>query len=137
MMMTSKLSMKWDLDSIFTGGSQSAELTDFIEGTEEWIEKLNQELESFGENKTLAHLIPLLETKREVRARISEISAFISCLTAQDVMDKQAKQLVGKRNQLMAQVQKLSTTFSFSLAEVADDTWSNWTQDKKVEIGRA
>lgn len=133
MMMTSKLSMKWDLDSIFTGGSQSEELTDFIEGTEEWIEKLNQELESFDENKTLDHLIPLLETKREVRARISEISAFISCLTAQDVTDKQAKQLVGKRNQLMAQVQKLSTTFSFSLAEVADDTWEDWTQDKKVE----
>src|SRR5690625_5824156 len=101
MMMTSKLSMKWDLDSIFTGGSQSAELTDFIEGTEEWIEKLNQELESFGENKTLDHLIPLLETKREVRARISEISAFISCLTAQDVRSEEHTSELQSRGHLV------------------------------------
>lgn len=131
--MTNTLSLTWDLETIFSGGSHSEELTEFMTEAEQWLEKHGEQLSLFAKNQTLTDLIPLIETTRQVQIHLREISAFISCLTAQDVTDKQAKQLVGRRNQLIAQAQKFTTKLSFALANVADDIWATWKQDQEIE----
>lgn len=61
-----------------------------------------------------------------------EISAFVSCLTAQDVNDKYARRLVGIRNELNAATQKLITKFSFALSRIDDQEWQSWLEDQQL-----
>lgn len=131
--MKNKLSLKWDLETIFSGGSQSVELEHYIEEAQQWLEKLGDQLTPFSQSPELDQLLTLVETIRQVDIHNGEISAFVSCLTAQDVNDKQAKQLVGTRNQLGATSEKLVTQFSFALSRVDDQTWDKWQADEKIK----
>lgn len=131
--MKNKLSLKWDLETIFAGGSQSVELEHYIEEAQQWLEKLAEQLSPFSQSPKFDQLLTLVETIRQVDIHNGEISAFVSCLTAQDVNDKHAKQLVGTRNQLVATSEKLITQFSFALSRVDDQTWDTWQADEKIE----
>ncbi|HHU20706.1 MAG TPA: M3 family oligoendopeptidase [Bacilli bacterium] len=131
--MKNKLSLKWDLETIFSGGSQSVELQDYIEEAEQWLAKFAEQLTPFSKQPQLDQLKQLVETIRQVDIHNGEISAFVSCLTAQDVNDKYAKQLVGTRNQLGASSEKLITQFSFALSRVNDQTWQTWLADEGLK----
>lgn len=132
-MMKSNLSLRWNLENIFSGGSQSEELVNYIEETYDWLDKLAQQMTPFTEKQDQEQLVKITDTIRQVEVHIHEIGAFISCLTAQDVDDKHAKQLVGQRNQLGADYQKLMTQFSFALARVDNQTWGTWQQDESIK----
>lgn len=130
--MKNKLSLKWDLETIFPGGSQSDELQNYIKEAQQWLEKFAEQLIPFSKQPQLDQLKQLVETIRQVKIHNGEISAFVSCLTAQDVNDKQAKQLVGTRNLLGASSAKLVTQFSFALSRVDDQTWQSWLEDEEL-----
>lgn len=130
--MKNKLSLKWDLETIFPGGSQSDELQNYIKEAQQWLEKFAEQLIPFSKQPQLDQLKQLVETIRQVKIHNGEISAFVSCLTAQDVNDKQAKQLVGTRSLLGASSAKLVTQFSFALSRVDDQTWQSWLEDEEL-----
>ncbi|BAM47776.1 M3 family oligoendopeptidase [Amphibacillus xylanus] len=130
--MKNNLSLTWDLETIFEGGSESSELKQYIQAAQDWIETFKQQVTPFAEKPELDQLIELTETIRQVSMHNGEIGAFVSCLTAQDVNDKYARRLVGIRNELNAATQKLITKFSFALSRVDDQEWQSWLEDQQL-----
>ena len=131
--MKDNLSLTWNLENIFRGGSQSEELTEFIKQANALIDKLSEELHPFSDKQEKDQLVELTETIKQAQVHTREIGAFISCLTAQDVTDNNAKLLVSQRNQLSARLQKLMTKFGFALSRVDDETWLSWLEDDKLK----
>ncbi|WP_440895152.1 M3 family oligoendopeptidase [Amphibacillus sp. Q70] len=131
--MKSNLSLRWNLENIFSGGSQSEELVNYIEEAKDLLDRLAQQMAPFAEKQEQDQLVKITDTIKQIEVHIGEIGAFISCLTAQDVNDKPAKQLVGQRNQLAAVYQKLITKFSFALSRVNNQTWEAWQQDESIK----
>lgn len=130
--MKNNLSLTWDLETIFEGGSESSELKQYIQAAQDWIETFKQQVTPFAEKPELDQLVELAETIRQVSMHNGEIGAFVSCLTAQDVNDKYARRLVGIRNELNAATQKLITKFSFALSRVDDQEWQSWLEDQQL-----
>lgn len=132
-MMKENLSLKWNLENIFSGGSESTELVEFVDETKDLLDKLTSQLEPFSEKQDKDLLIELIKTIKQSRENVREIGAFVSCLTAQDVTDKKAKQLVSDRSELGARLSKLMTKFSFALSRVSDETWEAWLKDESLK----
>lgn len=89
----------WDLDVIFPGGSDSEAFRTYLKDIEKDKETFSAEVEAFTpedgnvEEEQLTGVVNELES---VMKKLREASAFISCLSAQDVTDEKASLLVGK-----------------------------------------
>lgn len=129
------LKVVWDLDSIFSGGSDSEQLQTYFQETEALLEQLDTRMTSFAKQPvetSIENFIELVNLIRMTRVHIGEISAFISCLTAQDVTDKKAKLLVGNRSRLGAQFAKLMTNFDLALAEIPEQRWQELLKEPAI-----
>ncbi|MBU5595274.1 M3 family oligoendopeptidase [Amphibacillus sp. MSJ-3] len=131
--MNNHLSLKWNLENIFSGGSQSEDLRNDIEQTYDLLKELDHQIDKLIKEQEREQLIKTAEIIKRIKIHINEVGAFISCLTAQDVNDKHARQLVGQRNQFNAQYEKLMTKFSFVLSKVNHQTWEEWQQDPEIQ----
>lgn len=92
--------IKWDLESIFKGGSDSQEFTEFLRETDN---RMNQWIQRRDE-MTIEELVQAIES---ISPRLRQTGAFVSCLTAQNVKDKQALLLAEKVQEQQVKAQKL------------------------------
>lgn len=116
----------WDLEAIFPGGSSSETFHTYIENVQKETQQLAVAIENFKpkEGKVNADELSNIVSKLEnVRNKMREASAFISCLSAQDVKDKEASLLVGKRSALTAEMNAVKTNFDQKLNSIDDATW--------------
>ncbi|MUV36316.1 Oligoendopeptidase F, plasmid [Lentibacillus sp. JNUCC-1] len=122
--MTETYQPTWDLDTVFSGGSDSEELRTYLTKLESNIDKLKGYVDSFdpvsASSVQLAETIAHLEkTTKQLR----EASAFISCLSAQDVTDKKATILVGKRSDLSARLGTITTSLDQKMVKIPGTDW--------------
>lgn len=120
------LKQVWNLETIFPGGSKSAELQDYIKQTTACLTELANHVKRFTRkpsDTSVLSFTELVKAIRSSRVHLGEISAFISCLTAQDVTDKNAKLLVSKRSSLGAEFQKMITDIDLALVQIPDTQW--------------
>ncbi|WP_151737186.1 M3 family oligoendopeptidase ['Paenibacillus yunnanensis' Narsing Rao et al. 2020] len=127
--MKSSLSLTWDLDSIFAGGSASPQLAEFLLKLENDLETLRSRVEvstpplSGEETSALDATLELLQS---CAARLIQAAEFTGCLGAQDQQDKGAVRLSSKVNGMRAAYQGISSKFDNVLAQTADDVWNVW-----------
>ncbi|MCP3030209.1 M3 family oligoendopeptidase [Halobacillus sp. A1] len=117
---------QWDLDAIFPGGSDSVELTTYVANIELRISELHQHVQNFVFPKIpeqTKELREVIDHAQEAAKRLKEFSAFISCLSAQDVKDKQAQMWVSKRTELSAKYNNIQTEFDQKLVQIDSSTW--------------
>ncbi|WP_053219866.1 M3 family oligoendopeptidase [Virgibacillus senegalensis] len=125
--MDSRYNPRWDLESIFSGGSESTELQDYIKVLETDLDHLTQQVNGFplpekpDDVGFLESIISLLE---KVSKQIGEVSAYVSCLTAEDVHDHKAKLLVGKRSELSAAYSAILTILDRKFVQIDSDVWN-------------
>ncbi|MCZ0703939.1 pepF/M3 family oligoendopeptidase [Natronobacillus azotifigens] len=134
--MKEDLKQVWDLDSVFSGGSGSTELKAYFQETEQSLTELTENVNRFTDQPakiTNTEFAELVEHIRIARVHIGEIGAFISCLLAQDVTDKEAKLLAGRRSSLAAQFGKLITNFDLALAEIPEQRWGELLEDPSIK----
>ncbi|CAG9619398.1 M3 family oligoendopeptidase [Sutcliffiella rhizosphaerae] len=123
-MATKTYSETWDLDVFFNGGSKSEDFHTYLDGLHSEISAFGQEIEAFSADS----LEEVLGSYERVVKKVVEASAFISCLLAQDVKDKQASQLQGKVAQLHAKLQVHLGALDEKLVDINDSSWSNLLQ---------
>ncbi|WKA53956.1 M3 family oligoendopeptidase [Planococcus shixiaomingii] len=117
----------WDLDSIFKGGSKSEELKAYIAAFESDMQELAKQVDAYEmptapkQSEELVSILSLLETTTK---QLREISAFASCLTAQDMSDNEAKILVGKRGELGAAYASILVKLDQKFLQVDDALWT-------------
>src|SRR5699024_10216076 len=79
-------------------------------------EHINEIMEAFTK------LIDKLETTRK---ELRDAGAFVSCLSAQDVHDKKATQLVGEMSMISAKMGTIQTNFNQKLIAMDEKAWEH------------
>lgn len=124
-----KYSLNWDLDSIFSGGSDSPALNERLEQLEKQIntyyQSVNQWDHSVSTNDELTTLIKQQETITE---GFSQCNSYITALLSANVKDTQAKLLSGKLYALLPRWQSADTILSKKFAEISDNNWQTLLQ---------
>lgn len=124
------LQQTWNLETIFPGGSSSPQLASFLETLEKDMQALQQDVRSLSVPDSIEGtqaLEAFLEQFQSCYARVREASAFVSCLTAQNVNDKKAVQLSGRVTSLSATLQSVKSRFDNVLRGMNDELWTAWT----------
>ena len=122
-----KYSPTWDLDAIFPGGSESETFHKFVQDIEADILSLSNKVEMFDPYNDLTleeKIVNLVKIMDPLMKRLREASAFISCLSAQNVNDKQASLLLTKRSELQAKMDGVQTIWQQKLSEIDENRWS-------------
>ncbi|MGN7763531.1 M3 family oligoendopeptidase [Paenibacillus sp. 22594] len=127
--MKQPLSLTWELDSIFPGGSASPQFESFLKKLETDIQVLGQQVAESASptnvesTRALDEVIALLQScsGRQVQA-----SEFAGCLGAQNQQDKGAVRLSSKVTGLRAGFEGVSSKFDNVLRQTPDDVWGEW-----------
>ena len=118
------INVNWDLDSIFAGGSESSELTDFLAQLAADFSAIEatSHLDTLTE-QTQAVWVAVIHTMYDLGARLNQAGSFIGCLVSQDVKDDKALQLMGQVDSLSARLGTLWTQQTAIFAQQNDDAW--------------
>jgi oligoendopeptidase F len=128
------ISKNWDLDSIFEGGSQSANLAEFLNSLTDDL--TNFEVKSVPSpltEVTQTVWVEKINTLYELSARLRQAGSFIECLLSQDVKDSKALQLMAQVDQLGAQLGNLWTQLSDIFARQDEAAWSKLLADTSLK----
>lgn len=116
----------WDLDIIFPGGSDSEAFHVYLKNIETEIQRLAESVNNYHPDKGNADadkLIDVITLMEKTGNKMRDAFAFISCLSAQDVHDKGAGLLVGKRSALKAEMDAVKTNLNQKLIVIDDKKW--------------
>ena len=117
------VSQNWDLNSLFPGGSSSESFSSYLILLRSKIQELHANtVQNRGEAdpQSWANLINLFQ---EVHVRLRRASAFVSCLTAQDVQDQQAQKLGAEVSQLRAELGSIANLIEEQTLQLSDAEW--------------
>lgn len=126
----STYSLTWDLDSIFNGGSESAEFQTYVKTLELNINEFKKSLDELINENKLAEIITLIQP---LVSQMKEAGAFVSCLQAQNVNDKKAGELKGKVTSISAEFQTLLTKFDQYLISIPADHWTSMVNHPDIQ----
>lgn len=132
--MKEPLSVVWDLDIIFAGGSASPTFAQFLDRLDQQMIEFRASLEQVKHPiaEPLAVLLPLVETMQAILLSIREADSFVSCLTAENQNDKKAVQLNGRVAVMGAQFNSALTHFDQLLKQIPDDAWEILLKDEAI-----
>lgn len=128
------LSARWELESIFPGGSESRELLTFMEQLERDLAAflpIIQRIDSTAEDHSI--LIGLVDDIQQFNLRTKHASSFTYCLTAQDVTDQKAKSLHGRSKQNEATLQTILSKFAEKIAEMDPEQWQAFVAAREIQ----
>lgn len=133
--MKQPISVTWNLDSIFPGGSSSAEFAGFLNKLESDIAALSEQVNSavFPVNAyDTAALDGVIELLQSCAARLTQASEFAGCLGAQNQQDKGAVRLSAKVTGLRAGFEGISSRFDSILRQTSDEVWAQWMSRPEI-----
>jgi oligoendopeptidase F len=124
---------KWDLESIFPGGSESQAFLKFVEKLEEDMTEVTKTVQGIGNTlEDLTVWIGFLRDIQNLMLRTKQASSFTYCLTAQDVTDQKAKTLHGRSKQYEANLQILLFNFAEKISEIHSDQWQDIVSNSEI-----
>ncbi|TFE24280.1 M3 family oligoendopeptidase [Cohnella luojiensis] len=125
--MKQSLSLKWNLESLFSGGSSSPQYAAFVEETETLAALLLKELQNSGDAVPNPNELTAWTDKLQaVVSRLREADSYVSCLTSQDMGDKRAVAWTERIQTLSARFKQAADLFDAKLASVPDSHWHEW-----------
>lgn len=127
--MNKPLRQTWDLESIFPGGSSSTAFKAFLETLEQEVRQLKAAVSSAtvpGSLQEAEGLEQIISMYEQSMAKLSEASAFTSCLVSQDQTDKKAVQLSGWITALYAELQGIKANVDNLFRGMDDTLWEAW-----------
>lgn len=120
--MLKNLNPVWDLDSLFPGGSGSAELAAHLRQVAVDVEELPKYIPSGGDYTEWQQLF---ERIQDISAGMRQAGAFIGCLNAQNTKDNSAKLLAGHMSQHYAALNSVMTTVDEKILGLDDAVWTD------------
>ncbi|MBO8157309.1 MAG: M3 family oligoendopeptidase [Bacillaceae bacterium] len=125
----------WDLDSIFPGGSESEQLQSHLSQLEAQILSFSEMVQSYSTPSSkddAARTAEIVDEATAIIADMRQASAFVGCLEAQDLSDRQANVL---RNKISTLYVKFSTSFNAfqqMLSKTSDDVWKELLKNEHL-----
>lgn len=126
--MKQQYSLKWNLESLFSGGSFSSEFVAFVDETEILAASLLKELQNSGDNPADNDLLTDWTLKlQDVLSRLREADSFVLCLTSQEMGDKRAVAWTERIQTLSARYKQAMDLYEANLAAVPEQRWQQWS----------
>ncbi|MEZ5360553.1 MAG: M3 family oligoendopeptidase [Candidatus Zixiibacteriota bacterium] len=135
-MSTDTISMRWDLESVFPGGSSSPQYTEFRKAIASDLAKAEQTFAELPEKldaNTVDTWADFLCSIQSIVERISHAISFAGCLGAQDVADEQAQVIEDEVTGMSADWQKIVTGIEERAVAFDDAAWKNLMAHDKVK----
>lgn len=126
----------WEMDTVFAGGSESADFAAFLDQLETGIAALGEHVhkaKAVQENEKAIVWQELLANIQDITARLKEAGAFTSCLTAQNVHDENAKLISGRLKKLSAAFGAVLNTWEEQLLALSDEAWSELVESEAIK----
>jgi oligoendopeptidase F len=120
------LQQTWDLETLFPGGSESPQFTTYIEQIVQDVDTLREQIQQTtppGSANDTKQLATVVEKVQSIAVRLRQASAFVGCLTAQNMKDKKAVLLGGRIKTIFAAYSSALTHFDQIIMNIADDVW--------------
>ena len=122
----------WDLESIFAGGSASAEFREFVAALERDVAGAGERVRALGDGTPDAGIRTVLLDVQAASQRLEEAFAFAECLRAQDTADAAAGQWMGRLDALAASLKALGASLSAFTAALPDERWQALTDGAEL-----
>lgn len=132
--MESKYQLTWDLDSIFEGGSRSPGLLAFLDDLEQAPELLRRQIDLLPlpeGSEALDRWREAMDTRDGIEERLTQVRAFVGCLTSQNVNDTQAKLLNGRVQRLIASFEAAELLLKDRIRQVPEPLWQALLSDAR------
>ena len=126
----------WDLESIFPGGSASAEFKKYREKVEQDLAVLEKEVSGLPDHITkdnLATCVSFVTRLQELLERIIAVEAFAGCLIAQNVKDDPAHVATAEADLYVSRWQKLRTEFEAVALRQNEEQWQLLTDQAEIK----
>ncbi|WP_338131393.1 M3 family metallopeptidase [Cohnella rhizosphaerae] len=132
--MTDSYSLNWDLDKIFSGGSESPEFAAFSEALETETAALLAELQAAADGEAASDeaLNDWTSGLQDLTARLREAFSYVGCLSAQNMEDRKATAWTEKLQTLSAKLGQSLDLYDAELARVPDDRLEAWIASAPV-----
>ncbi|CAI6038906.1 M3 family oligoendopeptidase [Cohnella sp. JJ-181] len=131
--MTDSYSQVWDLDKIFSGGSESPEFAAFAAALERDTGAVLAELQSAGDGvPDEARLTDWTSGLQDLTARLREAFSYVGCLSAQDMDDRKATAWTEKLQSLSAKLGQSLDLYDAALARVPEADLEAWIATEPV-----
>ncbi|GEN85603.1 M3 family oligoendopeptidase [Oceanobacillus sojae] len=131
--MVQQLQPTWDLDVIFPGQSNSEEFRQFVNEVKRDTAKLTEEVNHLDANGETEAWERILEKLELLTKQSREMGAYISCLSAQDVTDKQAALYVAEAAQVQASSSALTKIIDQKLGAITDANWDILLEQEAIK----
>ncbi len=126
-MLLRQLPVRWELESVFEGGSGSEGLRAHLASLDKMLTGLNALVNGAQTPDTDAgrdHWVEMVEAYQAAERRLWQASAFVGCLTAQDVSDRPAKSLESRMHAYGASLQEVGNLLDAKMLEVSAEVWA-------------
>ncbi|MGM0847213.1 MAG: M3 family oligoendopeptidase [Bacillota bacterium] len=121
----------WDLDVFFEGGSSSPQLREHLEIMDQKIAEFSQKEKEFEAPQSVEaslQVANLIEEAKEIMLYLRQAGAFIGCLEAQNMKDREANSLRGELTTASADFQVPFNSFQQKLSETQETIWKELLQ---------
>lgn len=126
-----KYSLTWDLESIFSGGSESTELQEKLALLDKQATELTSSAKAWNpveDKPNYTVLETLLELQNNLMDGIAQTYTFIEALRSEDVNNKQAGALFGKIFDVSSRYQTAQTILTKKYVQISDADWTSLVQ---------
>ena len=116
--------LNWDMERIFKGGSDSEELSQFIDGIRETISEAKKMIINWSAEQANSHtteLLDFLDKRQTAYDNLSEASTFSSGILSANVNDSKAAKRVNELSRLGSEMSDVETLFMKKLKAVPED----------------
>ncbi|MBY0096293.1 M3 family oligoendopeptidase [Mesobacillus maritimus] len=122
----------WNLEVFFQGGSHSEGFKHYLDETVKNIGDYRNAVNSWNPEGSLdgtTALINLISGFERAAKQLRQAGAFVSCLQAQNTLDKKATELKAKITELSASFQTVLLEFDNKLTKISETEWSKFMED--------
>ncbi|MBM6613348.1 M3 family oligoendopeptidase [Desemzia sp. RIT804] len=126
-----KYSLTWDLESIFPGGSESAEFQEKLALLDQQVNELTSAVKKWDaedDKPNYTALEQLLNLQNTLMDGISQSYTFIEALRSEDVNNKQVGALFGKIFDVTSRYQTAQTILTKKFVQISDNDWTQLVQ---------
>jgi len=127
---------RWDLESIFPGGSESKEFETFRQGIKNDIPEIKEQYSRLPpklNDSNLESWVDFILKIQDLRERVHHGSSFAHCLVSQDVGDTRGHQIVGEMDVYNSEYEKLIVALEAFSKNQEDSQWQKLVEHEKLK----
>ena len=127
---------RWNLDTIFSGGSKSPQFKSYREKFKQELAKLNEKFSQMAaktELLTKDEIVDLVEGLQKAHDKLELIYSFAGCLMSADVKDDTAYEIYSESQGYESQWDNLKTLLESFTLKMTEEDWKALLEDARVK----